>query len=67
MLPPGRAKLCTRPVITGSLIDPITTGVAPAALAAARVVPVQLVTITSTCADASSAAELRIRAPSSPP
>src|SRR3954469_25103449 len=47
-LPPGRARLATRPVPTGSLLAPSTIGIVPVAFLAAKPAGVPAVTMMST-------------------
>ena len=54
-LPPGRARLATRPSLTGSSLTLKTIGIVVVALAAARVVAFPMVTSTATCRRANSA------------
>src|SRR6516225_3233582 len=48
MFPPGRARLATKPEPTGSLSNPMTTGIVTVASLAARVTVPPAVTMTST-------------------
>ena len=56
MLPPGRAKLATKPSLTGSWLFPMTIGMVRVACCAARIVGEVAVRITSTGRWTSSAA-----------
>jgi hypothetical protein len=56
MFPPGRARLATRPVATGSTTTAMTMGIVPVASLAARIAGTAAVTMTSVFRRTSSAA-----------
>ena len=56
-LPPGLARLATRPTPTGSLLAPSTIGIVPVDCLAAKPAGVPIVTMTSTCCATRSAAK----------
>ena len=55
-LPPGRLRLATSPVATGSLLTANTTGIVEVAALAAYVALRELLTMTGTCRPTNSAA-----------